>query len=154
MSAEANKELVTQTWKSFVRGDLKAAFANMTDEISWLVPGDIPNLSGLREGKAALLDLARRTSKMCPGKMITEIYRAYVDGDIVILELTNQGRFVDGAKYVNDYFVVFEVEARKIRRVREYGRYQVRYRPSHAGRFGLKITQRQNCGTVGSELAA
>lgn len=29
ISAEANKELVTQTWKSFVKGDLKVAFANM-----------------------------------------------------------------------------------------------------------------------------
>lgn len=42
-------------------------------------------------------------------KMITEIHHAYVDGDIVVLELTNQGRFVGGAKYVNEYCAVFEV---------------------------------------------
>jgi uncharacterized protein len=120
MSAEANKELVTQTWRSFVKGDLKAVFANMSDEISWLIPGDIPNLSGLRKGKPALVDFARQAAKMFPQGLTSEIHRTYADGDTVILEMTNQGRFAGGNDYLNEYCFIFEIEAGKIRRVREY----------------------------------
>ena len=120
MSTEANKELVTATWKSFVKGDLKAVFANMSDDISWLIPGDIPNLSGLRKGKAAVIDFARQAAKMFPNGLASDIHRVYADGDTVIVEMTNRGKFAGGGDYLNDYCFVFEVEAGKIRRVREY----------------------------------
>jgi ketosteroid isomerase-like protein len=55
MSVEANKEMITSTWEAFVKGDIKTAFANMSDEISWLIPGNLSNLSGLRRGKALSL---------------------------------------------------------------------------------------------------
>ena len=38
MSIEANKQMVTSTWEAFVKGDIKTAFANMSDEVSWLIP--------------------------------------------------------------------------------------------------------------------
>ena len=120
MSTEANKELVTATWKSFVKGDLKAVFANMSDDISWLIPGDIPNLSGLRKGKAAVIDFARQAAKMFPNGLTSDIHRVYADGGTVIVEMTNRGKFAGGGDYLNDYCFVFEVEAGKIRRVREY----------------------------------
>jgi uncharacterized protein len=120
MSAEVNKELVTQTWKSFVKGDLKAVFANMSDEISWMIPGDIPNLSGLRKGKAAVVDFARQAAKMFPQGLTSEIHRTYADGNTVILEMTNKGKFAGGGDYLNEYCFIFEVEDGKIRRVREY----------------------------------
>ena len=39
MSAEQNAELVTRTWQSVVKGDAETALANMSDEISWVIPG-------------------------------------------------------------------------------------------------------------------
>ncbi len=120
MSVEANKQLVTSTWGAFVKGDIKAAFANMSDEVSWLIPGNLSNLSGLRKGKPAILDFARSAAKTFPNGLETHINRVYGDGDTVILELTNRGKLASGKDYENEYCFVFEVEGGKIRRVREY----------------------------------
>ena len=120
MSVEANKQMVTSTWEAFVKGDLKTAFANMSDEISWLIPGNLSNLSGLRKGKAAILEFARNAAKSFPNGLLTQISRTYGDGDTVILELTNRGKLANGRDYENEYCFVFEIEAGKIRRVREY----------------------------------
>ena len=120
VSVESNKELVKSTWQAFVKGDIKTAFANMSDEVSWLIPGNLNNLSGLRKGKAAILEFARNAVKTFPDGLQTQINRVYGDGDTVILELTNRGKLVNGRDYDNEYCFVFEVEAGRIRRVREY----------------------------------
>jgi len=120
MSVDANKQMVKSTWEAFVQGDIKSAFANMSDEVSWLIPGNLNNLSGLRKGKAAILEFARNAAKTFPNGLQTEIKRVYGDGDTVILELTNRGKLANGRDYENEYCFVFEVEAGKIRRVREY----------------------------------
>jgi uncharacterized protein len=120
MSSEANKQIVTNTWRAFVKGDIKTAFANMSDEISWLIPGNLNNLSGLRKGKAAILEFARNAAKIFPNGLETQINRTYGDGDTVILELTNRGKLANGRDYENEYCFVFELEAGKVRRVREY----------------------------------
>jgi len=120
MGIEANKEFVVSTWNAFVKGDLKAAFANMSDEISWLIPGNLSELSGLRKGKAEILNFARSASKIFPNGLKCEIRRVYGDGDTVIIELTNRGKLFNGKDYENEYCFVFEVENGKVRRVREY----------------------------------
>jgi ketosteroid isomerase-like protein len=120
MSVEANKEMITSTWEAFVKGDIKTAFANMSDEISWLIPGNLSNLSGLRRGKAAILEFARNAARTFPTGLQTQISRVYGDGDTVILELTNRGKLANGKDYENEYCFVFEIESGKIRRVREY----------------------------------
>jgi ketosteroid isomerase-like protein len=120
MSVETNKQMVTSTWEAFAKGDIKTAFANMSDEVSWLIPGNLTNLSGVRKGKAAILEFARNAAKTFPNGLQTEINRVYGDGDTVILELTNRGKLANGRDYENEYCFVFEVEGGKIRRVREY----------------------------------
>jgi ketosteroid isomerase-like protein len=120
MSAEQNKQLVTSTWQAFVKGDIKTAFANMSDEISWLIPGSIPNMSGLKKGKPAIIEFARNAAKLFPHGLQSEIRRVYADGDTVLMELTNRGKFANGKDYENEYCFVFELEGGKIRRVREY----------------------------------
>jgi ketosteroid isomerase-like protein len=120
MSVEANKQLVSNTWQAFVKGDIKNAFANMSDEVSWLIPGNLPGLSGVRKGKAAILEFARSAARTFPNGLQTQINRVYGDGDTVILELTNRGKLANGRDYENEYCFVFEIQRGKIRRVREY----------------------------------
>jgi uncharacterized protein len=120
MSTETNKQMVKSTWEAFVKGDIKTAFANMSDEVSWLIPGNLSNLSGLRKGKPAILEFARNAAKTFPNGLQTQINRVYADGDVVILELTNRGKLANGKDYENEYCFVFEVEGGRIRRVREY----------------------------------
>jgi len=120
MSVEANKELVLKTWHAFASGDIKTAFANMSDEISWLIPGNLPNLSGLKKGKAGIIDFARNAAKLFPNGLKTEIHRVYGEGDTIVLEMSNRGKLFNGKDYDNEYCFVFEIEAGKVRRVREY----------------------------------
>ena len=120
MNAESNKELVVNFWNAFSNGDIKTAFASISDEISWLIPGSLPNLSGLRKGKAEILNFARSAAKMFPNGLKSELRRIYCDGNTVLIEMTNRGKLFNGRDYENEYCFVFELEAGKIRRVREY----------------------------------
>ncbi len=120
MTAEQNKELVTAAWRAFIRGDLNAALANMSDEVSWLVPGNLPNVSGLKKGKQAVTEFLGGVGRAFPEGLQSEIRRTYCDADTVILELTNRGKSANGKLYENEYCFVFELEGGKIRRIREY----------------------------------
>ena len=120
MSVETNKELVSNFWSAFSKGDIKTAFAAMSDEITWRIPGNLPNLSGLRTGKAEILNFARSAAKMFPSGVRSEIHRVYGDGNTVMIEMTNRAKFPNGRDYENEYCFVFEVENGKIRHVREY----------------------------------
>jgi len=119
MSIETNKELVTNFWSAFAKGDIKTAFASLSDEVSWLIPGNLP-ISGLRKGKPEILNFARHAAKMFPSGLKSELRRIYGDGDTVLIEMVNRGQLFNGRDYENDYCFVFEIENGKIRRVREY----------------------------------
>ena len=68
MSAEQNIDLITRTWQSVAKGDADAALANMTDEVSWVIPGHLANVSGLKRGKGDV------------GKFISGIRHAFPEG--------------------------------------------------------------------------
>jgi hypothetical protein len=120
MSVESNKELVTNFWESLAKGDIKTAFANLSEEVTWLIPGNLPDFSGTRKGKAEILNMARGAAKRFPGGLTSEIRRIYCDGDTVVIEMTNRGKLFNGRDYENEYCFVFEIDADKIRRIREY----------------------------------
>ena len=120
MNAEQNKELVRQTWAAFGKGDIKAAFANMTDNVSWLVPGNMPGTSGLKKGKDEILKFMSGVGGVFPEGLKSEFRKVHCDGDTVIVEMTNRGKARNGNDYENEYCFVFELEGGKIRRIREY----------------------------------
>lgn len=120
MTNEEKKNLVTQTWTSFGKGDIKAAFANMSDNVSWLVPGTTAGVSGLKRGKDEILKFVSGLGSVFPEGLQSEIRRTYCDGDTVIVELTNRGKVSNGKSYENEYCFVFELEDGKVRRIREY----------------------------------
>jgi ketosteroid isomerase-like protein len=120
MSAEENKRLVVETWSALGKGQLDAAIANMSDNVRWLVPGNIPGVSGLKRGKEEILKFMAGVGQAFPEGLQSEIRRSYADGNTVILELVNRGKTANGRLYENDYCFVFELEAGKIRRIREY----------------------------------
>jgi len=120
MSAEQNKEMVKATWTAFAKGDIKTAFGNMADNVSWLVPGNIAGVSGVKRGKDEILKFMGAFASKIPEGMHSEITRAYADGDTVILELTNKAKVSNGKFYENEYCFVFEIENGKISRIREY----------------------------------
>jgi uncharacterized protein len=115
-----NADLVTNTWKDVVAGNADAAAANMSDEISWVIPGNLAGVSGLKRGKAAVKEFIGGIRKAFPAGLNSAISKVHSAGDTVIVELTNTGKAFNGRDYRNEYCFVFEIEGGKIRRIREY----------------------------------
>ena len=120
MTAEQNAELVRKTWQDLIGGKVDAALANMSDEVSWLIPGNVPNVSGLKRGKEEVRKFVSGIGQAFPQGLQTEIRKTHAAGDAVIVELTNRGKAFNGKDYENEYCFVFELEGGKIRRIREY----------------------------------
>lgn len=76
MSAEQNKEMVKATWTAFAKGDIKTAFSNMADKVSWLVPGTTPGVSGVKKGKDEILKFMGSLGNVFPEGLQSEITRA------------------------------------------------------------------------------
>jgi uncharacterized protein len=115
-----SEKLVRSTWDAFTRGDVKAAFTNLADDVTWSIPGSIPNLSGTKRGKDGIFAFLGSVAKVFPAGLKSEVKHVHAAGDTVVLEMTNRGTTADGKPYENDYCFVFEVDGGKIRRIREY----------------------------------
>ncbi|HTT74819.1 MAG TPA: nuclear transport factor 2 family protein [Candidatus Binataceae bacterium] len=120
MSTEQNIELVTRTWQSVAKGDADAAMTNIADEISWVIPGHLANVSGLKRGKDEVRKFIAGIKTAFPDGLKPEIRKVHGAGDTVIVELTNRGKAFNGKDYENEYCFIFEIENNKIRRIREY----------------------------------
>jgi hypothetical protein len=120
MSTEQNADLVRGTWQDIIGGNVDAALANMSDQVSWLIPGDVPNISGFKRGKDEVRKFVAGIGQAFPQGLQTEIRQTHVAGDTVVVELTNRGKAFNGKDYENEYCFVFELEGGKIRRIREY----------------------------------
>jgi ketosteroid isomerase-like protein len=121
MTPQETKELVVHTWQMFCRGDIKGAFANMSDDVVWLSPGNLPDLSGPHPGKAGIVELMRKVITVFPEGLGMEIRKTYCDGNSVIIELIDFGKVYNGKYYENELCFVFQVKDGKICEIREYG---------------------------------
>jgi ketosteroid isomerase-like protein len=120
MSAEQNADLIRKTWVDVIAGNVDAAAANMSDEVSWMIAGNLPGVSGTKKGKAAVKEFIGGIRKAFPAGLNSQISKVHSAGDTVVVELTNTGKAHNGKDYRNEYCFIFEVEAGKIRRIREY----------------------------------
>lgn len=120
MAAEQNAEVVRKTWQDLIGGKVEAALANMSEDVSRLIPGNVPNVSGLRRGKEEVRKFVSGIGQAFPQGLQTEIRKTHAAGDAVIVKLTNRGKAFNGKDYENEYCFVFELENGKIRRIREY----------------------------------
>ncbi len=114
-----NERLVLDTWNAFLRGDVRSAFANLTEDATWTVPG-LTEISGVKRGKGEIVGFLRVVAQAFPNGLRSEIRKVHSTPNAVILELTNRSETVAGRAYENDYCFVFDVEDGKIRAIREY----------------------------------
>jgi uncharacterized protein len=119
MGVEENKQLARKTWESAVKGDIETATANLSDEVSWMLPASV-SPGGPMKGKQAVAGFFKSLATAFPGGLNSEIRRVYGEGDTVVIELSNRGQTAKGRQYDNEYCFVYEFEGGKIRRVREY----------------------------------
>jgi hypothetical protein len=119
-SSAENKRLALDTWEALRSGDVKRAFAHMSDDVTWRIPGSIEPISGLKRGKGEILGFLRWAARTFPSGFQTEVRGVYGDGGTVIVELVNRSTAANGRPYANEYCFVFEIEDGRIRAVREY----------------------------------
>jgi len=120
-TGEANTALVTTTLIALIAGDVKTAFANLADDITWLVPGNVVGVSGLKRGKVEILKFMTGTiGPAFPHGLQAEVHRPDDEGNTVILELANRGATADGMQYEYECCFIVEIDHGRIQRVREY----------------------------------
>jgi hypothetical protein len=49
MTIEGNKDFVKRTWETLLGGNVEAALANFSDDITWFLTGKLDGVSGLKE---------------------------------------------------------------------------------------------------------
>jgi uncharacterized protein len=120
MTIEGNKDFVKRTWGTLLGGNVEAALANFSDDVTWFLTGKLDGVSGLKNGKEAVRAFLAGVAQAFPAGLKTEFKKAYGEGDTVIVELVNRGTSATGKPYENEYCFVFELAGGKIRAIREY----------------------------------
>jgi uncharacterized protein len=118
MSTETNKALVLDTWKALWRGDVDAGVANMSEDVTWTLPGAM-STSGVKRGQAEVARLRRQNLDVFV-ELDRKIVGVYADGNTVVIEAEAKGRLKNGKVYDNAGCSVWDIKDGKICSVREY----------------------------------
>ena len=103
-------------------GDLEGVRSFFDEDSTWfIVATGIPG-AGEHRGADAIVDgfLAPVRGLFEPGQPKVEIVRLVGDGDLVAVEATGRGRFLDGRDYDNRYAYWIEIAGGRIRTIKEY----------------------------------
>jgi uncharacterized protein len=122
MSTEETRRVVADYVAALQRGDLAALRASFAPKATWTIRGDIP-VAGTWTGPGEILDgfLAQMTATLDPGFPVTQdLHGIIADGDCAVAQWTSHARARNGARYDNDYAVVFRVAGGLIEAVTEY----------------------------------
>ena len=122
MSTEETRRVVAGYVAALQRGDADALRASFTPKATWTIRGDIP-VAGTWTGPGEILDgfLAKMTATLDPAAPVTQdLHRIIADGDWAVAQWTSHARAQNGARYDNDYAVVFHVTDGLIDAVTEY----------------------------------
>jgi uncharacterized protein len=125
MSAAANKKLMEEIFAAAGSPDPavrdRALFiASLADDAKWTVTGQY-SWSQTFIGKQSILnDLHGQVRSLLVERARTIAHRFIADGDHVVVEAKGDNVTRTGARYDNDYCLVFRLEDGKIREIREY----------------------------------
>ncbi|MBR0827428.1 nuclear transport factor 2 family protein [Bradyrhizobium manausense] len=125
MSAATNKKLMQDIFAAAANPDPaardRALFtASLADDARWVVTGQY-SWSRTFAGKEAILnDLHGHVRSRLVDRTRTVAHRFIADGDIVVVEAKGDNVTKEGARYDNDYCLVFRIEDGKIKEIREY----------------------------------
>lgn len=125
MSAADNKKLIQDIFAAAgspdpdVR-DRSLFIASLADDATWVVTGQY-SWSRTFSGKPSILnDLHRHVGSLLVDRTRTIAHRFIADDDIVVVEAKGSNLTKTGARYDNDYCLVFRLDNGKIKEVREY----------------------------------
>ncbi len=113
-----NKQVVTDFFKHFSAGDIDPAFAMVSDDATWWVPGDLP-FSGTKS-KAEYLQVVGAIQTGFPDGLELKLTSMIAEGDTVAAEVASNGDHANGRKYTNKYHFLITIKDGKIIAVKEY----------------------------------
>jgi uncharacterized protein len=125
MSAAANRKLIEQIFAAAGNPDPAARdralfVGSLADDATWVVTGQY-SWSRAFAGKQSILnDLHGHVRSLLVERARTIAHRFIADGDHVVVEARGDNVTRTGARYDNDYCLVFRLEDGKIKEVREY----------------------------------
>ena len=125
MSAIANKKLMEEIFAAAGNPDPavhdRSLFvARLADDAKWVVTGQY-SWSRTFTGKQSILnDLHGHVRSLLVERVRTVAHRFIADGDHVVVEARGENLTKAGARYDNDYCLVFRLENGNIKEVREY----------------------------------
>lgn len=125
MGAAANKKLMEEIFAAAGNPDPAARdrslfTASLADDAKWVVTGQY-SWSRTFTGKQSILnDLHGHVRSLLVDRVRTVAHRFVADGDHVVVEAKGNNLTKTGARYDNDYCLVFQLENGKIKEVREY----------------------------------
>lgn len=116
-----SKEVVLALLDAYGRGDFEAAMELFADDATLWIPGRLP-FSGTLKGKDAIYreNLLPSAQMSMPGSVTVEIGNVIAEGNRVAAEWVFGRTTLDGRKYRNVFFALFEVENGKVKSMREY----------------------------------
>ena len=125
MSALENKQLMQEIFAAAASPDPamrdRALFtATLADDATWTVTGQYSWSRTFRGKEAILNDLHGHVRSRLVDRARTVAHRFIADGDYVVVEAKGDNLTREGARYDNDYCLVFRLEGGRIREIREY----------------------------------
>ena len=113
-----NKEIVATFFELFSSGDIDQAFALVSDDVSWWVPGDLP-FSGTKT-KTEYLQVVGSIQQGFPSGLKLEVTSMIAEGNQVAAEVASHGEHANGRTYANRYHFLITIEDGLMVEVREY----------------------------------
>ena len=102
------------------RRDADAMAALVSDDFTYSGMARTPPELGVRWGHDEWLAAFQRNAGAMRKPVIMTIVRAFASGAQAVIEAQRYGERGDGAVYANDYCMIFDTAAGKVRSVRDY----------------------------------
>jgi ketosteroid isomerase-like protein len=113
-----NKQIVVDFLEAFARGDVNTAMAFVAPDAMAITKG-YGKLSGPRD-RQAIHDTIAGIGALAPNGLKATIHSAMAEGDRAVIEFEVDGVLVNGARYRNQYCMVFTLRDGQIIHLNEY----------------------------------
>jgi len=113
-----NKEIVSTFFSHFSDGEIDQAFALVSDDVDWWVPGNLP-FSGTKS-KTEYMYVVDRIKAGFPEGLSFTVGCMIAEGDMVAAEVASNGIHVNGKEYANKYHFLITMENGLMTVVKEY----------------------------------
>jgi uncharacterized protein len=120
MSAAENKKLMQEIFARLANRDGALFYESLADDATWTVTGQYSWSRSFKGKEAIARDLIGHLRTRLTERTRTVAHRFIADGDFVVIEANGDNITKEGARYDNEYCLVYRLESGKIKEIREY----------------------------------